>query len=434
MNKKYALLALLVLMIFVISSCSTYKPYEANANPATGHAVNSNEGEQAKNENTKLEENTNEGEEPVKELENILEEILEEENKANETLTEEKNTSNNKKIDIIATEGDLIDLKPFVIDPDGDNVTIGFTAPFDKNGVWQTKIGDAGFYSLIVTATDNKDSFVTKQIKISVLPANRPPVINIADTLTFKEGDLIKLNPDIYDEDKDEVVVTYSGWMNSSIYQSNYDDAGEYKVKIKADDSHTIVTKDINIVVKDVNRKPVLELLNKPSIKVVEGDLVEIKANAYDPDGNEVTLKFSEPLDSNGKWKTKKGDAGTYELYVTASDGANTVKSTVLLEVLKKNEPPVIDSITVSPEKVVLKKPGDTVTIKLDVKAHDEDGDKITLTYSGFMDSAEKVVKYGEKGGTKKVIVKASDGKDTVSKEISFEMNNWPCFDCQLEQ
>lgn len=421
MNKNHFML---VLLIVLVSACTTYQPYEP-----TGEVVNEiNLIEEVSEEETAVEEIT-EGEtmveEPVEELEDILQEILgevEEPEVIQEPPTE---------VDITATEGDLIDLMPFVMDPDGDAITVSFTEPFDEEGMWQTGVGDEGFYSLIVSATDHKDSFVPLQMTVTVLPANKPPVINIGDSIEFNEGDLINIDADIYDEDDEEIVVMYSGWMTSRSYKSNYDDAGEYEVTIRADDGMEIVSKTVKVVVNDVNRKPTLTLLNEPSIEVTEGETVELIAEAKDPDGDTLEIMYSEPLDDKGQWKTQKGDAGTYELFVTASDGVNEVKNNVLLEVMKRNEPPVIESVTITPEKVVLKKPGDEVTIKLKVVANDADGDDFTVKFSGFMDSDEKTVKYGEKGGLKTVKVIVNDGKDSVTKEVSFEMNNWPCFECK---
>jgi hypothetical protein len=334
-----------------------------------------------------------------------------------------------KEADIIATEGDLISLAPYVMDPDGDEIELGFTLPFDENGMWQTSVGDAGFYSIIVTATDNKGSLVTKQKTIRVLVKNKPPVIEIADVLEFNEGDLIIINAKITDPDDPEVFVTYSGWMTSKMYQTTYDDAGTYTVTITADDGTNRVKKDVTIIVHEVNRKPVVSFETK-KITVTEGELVEIKVSASDPDGDDITVTFSEPLDEDGKWQTEKGDEGRYTFTVSVTDGENVVEEEVSVEVLRKNTPPVIQSITVTPEEVVLKKPGDTVTIKITVIATDADDDELVITYSGFMDSAEKTVRYGEPGGLKTVKITVSDGKDSVSQEVTFNMNNWPCFDC----
>lgn len=428
MYKKFAIV-LLFLTLF-IAGCTTYEPATEQV---TGEVI-------IEPEDTEV---PNGGEPAVEEVPGSLEENEEVAGEGTEEATEEiveeetaeeelEPTVEEEVPGIVKYEGDLIDLKPYVMDPDGDLVDLGYTSPFNSEGVWQTEEGDAGHYSLIVTATDNKDSFVTKQITLDVLPLNNPPVINIGDKVEFDEGDLVKLNPDVYDEDGDEVVVIYSGWMDTKTYQSTYDDAGEYDVKIRADDSKAIVSKDIKVLINDVNRKPELKL-GEYKLSGTEGDLLEIEVETMDADGDDLEIEFSEKFDSDGKWQTKVGDAGSYEIEVKVTDGKNVVTSEVLVELEKKNNAPVIKSVKVSPEEVVLKKPGDKVTIMLETEATDADGDELTYSYSGFMDSSEKTVAYGEKGGLKTVTITVSDGKDSVSTEVSFEMNNWPCFDCQVQ-
>lgn len=367
--------------------------------------------------------------EPV--VNDTIEDILAETEELLEPEEEAKPVIIDTTADVVAFEGDLIDLKPYVMDPDDDVVTLGFTAPFDENGTWQTETGDAGFYSIIVSATDNKDSFVTRQLTVKVLVRNRAPVFGMSDMVEFSEGDLINLDPQITDPDGDEVVVTYSGWMNSRTYQTTFKDAGTYQVTINANDGVVKVSKDVTVVVNDVNTDPILKVLTGDSVEVTEGELVTIETEVSDPEGDTVTVTMSEPVGDDGKWQTMRGDAGTYAIEITASDSRREVTDEVLVEVLRQNSPPVIESFTVSPEEVVLKKPGDEVTITLKVAASDPDGDDITLEYSGYMDSDTKTVVYGNKGGMKSVKVTASDGRGgTASAEVSFSMNNWPCFDC----
>ncbi len=417
-------------LVIIIAACTPYKPYvptgevivplgEIAAGNATGEVL-----QEVKVEEVKPKEKAEEAKPEEKAEESKPEE------KAEAKPLQGKELIQGLKADISAYEGDLIDLKPFVKDPDGDQVKLGYTAPFDQNGIWQTKVGDEGFYSVIVTATDNKESFVTKQIILRILVKNKPPVIKIADRLEFAEGDLIRLNPEISDVDGDEVVVIYSGWMDSKAYQTTYEDAGIYAVNIRADDGREIVSKNVTVVVRPFNRKPEIKMLSSPRLQAVEGDLVEIKAVASDPDGDSVSFKFTAPFDEKGRWQTKAGDAGTQKIRVTAGDGTDEVVNEVLVEVAKKNAPPAIKSITVTPNEVVLKKPGDTVKIEIKVDAADPDGDALKYTFAGFMDATEKTVRYGEKGGQKKVTVTVSDGKDSVSQDISFDMNNWPCFEC----
>lgn len=417
MNKKILLFSIVIMILATACTQYQYEPLEPTGNVVTDIDtidVDMDNVQEDIEGNQEIEEVGETPEVPVEETEEEPEVILESE------------------VDVVAFEGDLIDLKPYVMDPDGDEVDLGFTLPFDEKGIWQTEEGDAGFYSIIVTATDNKDSFVTRQMTVNVLIRNKPPVIKIEDTLEFDEGDLVEINPDITDEDGDEVIVIYSGWLgNTKTYQTKYDEAGTYLVTIRADDGKEIVSKDVTVVINNVNRKPNFSLLTDARIVATEGDLVKIEASAEDPDGDEVSFLYKEPFDENGEWQTEKGDAGTFKTSVIATDGENNVETELLIEILKLNEPPVIESLTVMPEEVVLKKPGDSVDIKIEVVASDPDGDELEITYSGYMTSDAKTVSYGEKGGLKVVTVTVSDGKDSVSKDISFNMNNWPCFDCQ---
>ncbi|MCM2325275.1 MAG: PKD domain-containing protein [Candidatus Woesearchaeota archaeon] len=425
-----------LVLVLLLTACTTYNPTgevvtEPTVEPTVGEgpAV----GEDIETAEPQVQVNETVDEEPTKSPSQTPEEALEvpskvEGEKAGEVVVE-KLEDMSLKPDISSLEGDLIDLKPYVMDPDGDTVDLGYTSPFDAEGLWQTDVGDAGFYSVIVSATDNKGSFVTKQITLLVQPKNNVPVINMAAELEFDEGETVKLNPDVYDVDGDDVVVIYSGWMDSKTRATGFDDAGSYQVTVRADDGKEIVTKEVTIRINEVNREPVVKF-KEYKLVAVEGDLLEIDLESMDPDGDELKVDFSKPFDEDGKWQTKIGDAGIYEVPVIVKDGKSEVRNEILVELEKKNTPPVIKSFTGVPSEIVLKKPGDKVTIKLSVVAEDVDGDELSYTYSGFMDSSEKTVTYGEKGGTKTVTVTVSDGKDSVTQDLVFEMNNWPCFDC----
>ncbi|MEM3374356.1 MAG: hypothetical protein QXE31_03990 [Candidatus Woesearchaeota archaeon] len=409
------LFAIVLMLSLILGACTQYE-YKENVS-------------QTNNLENQINEKNNEITGEVVEV--LNEEKIENVEQKNQTKQENKENEKEEKNNmIIAYEGDLIDLKPYVYDADGDDIKIGYSFPFDENGKWQTKKGDAGFYSVIITATDKKNSLVMKQMVIKVLVKNKSPIIQIDDVLEFNEGDLIELKPLVFDEDDKEVSVKYTGWMTSNKYQTTYEDSGEYEVTITADDGKDPVEKKIRIIVKNVNREPILEL-EQENYTITEGDLLQVKATAKDPDNDKVELSFGKPLSESGKWQTQKGDAGKYLIKVSANDGQNVVKKDVEVEVLKKNEPPIIKSIEVVPQFVELKQPGDEVKVTIKVNAEDPDKDELTITYSGDMESEEKVFKYGEKGGIKKVKVSVSDGKESVSEEVSFEMNNWPCFDCQ---
>ena len=67
---------------------------------------------------------------------------------------------------------------------------------------------------------------------------------------------------------------------------------------------------------------PVVDTNDLPTYTFREGDVVQVRQDiAYDPDGGEITYTFSAPLDESGRWQTEIGDAGTYIITITASDG-----------------------------------------------------------------------------------------------------------------
>ncbi len=146
-----------------------------------------------------------------------------------------------------------------------------------------------------------------------------------------------------------------------------------------------------------------------------EGELVSLKPQARDPDeDDEITYTFSDPFNSDGEWQTERGDAGTYEITVTASDGTLRDSRKVLVIVESVNRPPVLQRI---PNVTV--REGETV--RLSPVATDPDGDAVTITYSGWMDKATYTTTY-EDAGTHTVTVRASDGIDSVSQDVTINV------------
>ena len=60
----------------------------------------------------------------------------------------------------------------------------------------------------------------------------------------------------------------------------------------------------------------------------------------------------------------------------------------------------------------------ETDTVRIDATATDPDGDKVEITYSGWMTSNSKATGYDD-AGTYKVIVTASDGNSESSEEVT---------------
>jgi hypothetical protein len=217
--------------------------------------------------------------------------------------------------------------------------------------------------------------------------------------------------------------------MSSWKYQTSYDDAGSHQVTISASDRHKgqtlhTVMKNVTVTVKNVNRAPVFSKDFPAEISATENDVITLPKNmASDPDKDPVTLTFSPPFDVNGVWKTKIGDAGSFDVDVVASDGQTTAKRTVHVKVGLLNTPPVLKTI---PDITV--KEGETV--KLPISATDREGDKLTTIISGWMTSDTYKTTF-EDAGTYTVKVTVTDGVFSTSQVVQVtvtDVNRPPVF------
>jgi hypothetical protein len=320
------------------------------------------------------------------------------------------------------TAGELVSVKP-VLTEGAKDVVFTFTAPLNENGEWQTTENDVGEYIVNITATNPVGS-VTKQLKIIIVSDNMPPVISNLNPITVYAGETITLNPIVSDPDGDDVTITYSGFMSESVKQTTENDIGEHQVTVTASDGKTQTSITITITILEPRNPPVIEDISP--IEVLEGELVKVDVEAYSEDEREITLSFSAPLNNQGEWQTQIGDFGSYSITVTASDGELESTKTFSVIVTATNRAPILSH---EPEVKVTVLKDETKTITLNPEISDPDGDEITLTYSGFMDSRTKVVNENDEG-EHTVTITASDGKAQVSVDVKIiiEVNTPPEF------
>lgn len=168
-----------------------------------------------------------------------------------------------------------------------------------------------GRYRVTVGASDGQ-STTTETVLVVLKRANRPPVIDCGDGVEVKEGDEVDLHDSctVKDEDDTEIVVTYGGWMSGWRYTTTYDDEGDHVVRITASDKRDgailTVSQDVIVRVTDVNREPQFADSFPSAISAVENDVITLPAGSIsDPDGDKVSVTYSEPFDANGVWRTK---------------------------------------------------------------------------------------------------------------------------------
>jgi hypothetical protein len=312
------------------------------------------------------------------------------------------------------TEGQLVVLIAKATDADNDNLAITYSSPIGSDGTWQTKEGDAGQYKVEITASDGQE-MSKKELLLIIQPLNKPPVITVPSEITVKEGDTVTLSPVITDADNDQLTVSYSGWMNSPSYATGFSDAGAYIVTIIASDGKASVAKDVKVIVENVNRAPVISQI--APVSVTEGDFVKVIPVVSDADNDKLTVTFTEPLNNEGTWQTKEGDAGSYDVTATISDGSTSATESFNILVAPLNRAPVIQRIT-----DVSVKEGDSVTLAPVII--DPDGDSFTVSYSGWMTANTRKTGY-EDSGSFVVKVTATDNKGAFSSvDVKVTMEN----------
>ncbi len=323
----------------------------------------------------------------------LIDELL----KQIEELNLTNNTEESVFKEVTAQEGDKITLLP-LLKPADSKVKYHFSPPFDENGTWQTKKGDAGVYLVKVTIS-NGENQVSKNILVKVLRKNHAPELIVNDTIYVKENTTLKLNFTAYDLDNDSLNITISGWMNSTSKFIGFDSQGEHFVKITVSDGITSISKDITILVLNVNRKPVINISSK-NVKVNE-QVKFTDSDIFDLDNEKIKIS-PETLIFNSE--------GNFSKLITVCDKETCVNKTITFIVYGKNLPPEID---VANELTAYE--GETFCLPVSYK--DPENDSVTIVYSGWMNTKCKKIGYNE-SGTHIVNILASDGINQVKKEV----------------
>jgi len=171
---------------------------------------------------------------------------------------------------------------------------------------------------------------------------------------------------------------------------------------------------------KNPNEKPVV-------VTVQETDKVTLVPKAEDPDnGTNLAFTYTSPLNEKGEWQTSYGDAGQYTITLTVSDGELTTSKDVLLIVDKKEEAPTIDSAKPIESGLTI---DEEQTINFSIVANDLNKDP--LAYSWKLDGIDvgKNNQYTyqtdyDSEGTHTVKVEVSDGTLSASKIWSINVRN----------
>ncbi len=354
--KTKGMAVLLIVSVFLLSGCEVYQTLYGTAPQAaqpTGQVVAAENASMNAKANISMEKPAAE-EAPKEELAKPKEEAAQTKEEKTEAAEQKPKE---KPVVIVVQETDLVSLSPSAEDPDkGTNLAFTFTSPLNEKGEWQTKYGDAGEYTITVTASDGELA-TTKDVLIIVNKKEEAPVIDsakpIESGLAIDETQAVEFSVQASDLNKDPLAYAWKldGADVSSedkySYHSTYDDAGTHTVKVEVSDGVASASKIWSVDVKNVNRKPVLEKISDINSK--ETDKIIITALATDDDKDKITYAISDKRfaqeDNVFTWQTDYDSAGAYKVTVSASDGQDTTSQEVAVEVKNVNRPPVINDI-----------------------------------------------------------------------------------------
>src|SRR3989344_3194254 len=142
-------------------------------------------------------------------------------------------------------EGEKVELRNLIVDPEEDPLSFIFEKPFDAQGVWNTDYDDEGSYVTTVTAFDGEFSQKLR-ITVEVEHANQPPKITSAFTerasIALKEGEQLQFLVEAKDPEGEALQYAWKldgeaiSQKNSGVVSFEYDAAGEHQLEVTISD------------------------------------------------------------------------------------------------------------------------------------------------------------------------------------------------------
>lgn len=224
---------------------------------------------------------------------------------------------------------------------------------------------------------------------------------------------------------------------NNNKWGTTYDDAGEYNVEIKAEGKGFEGKKEVKVVVKNKDRKPKISGLK--NIVINENEEAKLEATADDPDEEGVSLSAENIPEgasfegSSFTWKpgydfVQKNNAFGYlldkfnilsrsvDIVFKAQSNELYDEKKVRITVKDSNRPFVLEEIA-----DVEANEGEEAVIE--PKYNDPDKDKVSFSYSGFMNSNRKKTGFDD-SGLYVVKVVATDGFFTETRFVDVKVND----------
>ncbi|MDP8227906.1 MAG: hypothetical protein P9M15_00470, partial [Candidatus Electryoneaceae bacterium] len=394
--------------------------------------------------------------------------------------------------DIEITEGEPFSLVLEATDSDSDNFVFSaehlpFGAVLERNLFrWTPNYDQAGEYEeVIFRVTDFGQPPASDQevITIIVLDFNRPPMWDPIDPIEAREGERIRFDVRVLDQDDNrggrhqENDLRLSAIFPEDMEEASFDDrgngrgtfdwqtdifsAGEYWPRFVAFDGNETDTMDVEITVTNVNRPPEIERIEHQ--EVIVGDILDFTISVRDPDQEdrghlelvmeqgqehhqqnfrgelpeEVEFDFdAENNQGRFVWEPNFDDRGVYSnIQFTATDpsGARGMMRVTITVVVVDRDAPVIADVSPDDESVRNNRP----TIRATITDEQSDIENIDLIFDNRRIDPQAVRYNPENGeftyqpddeldeGAHRYMIRAVDSyRNTAVRAVEFVVNS----------
>ena len=341
---------------------------------------------------------------------------------------------------IIIDENDNIKFEVDASDLNKDKLTYEWSVNDDivsnnKEFIFKTGYQHAGEYIVNIFISDRIFN-VSKEWNVKVNDVNLDDILDQIKDVTVLEGEkaMIKF-PDF-----EKYLLSYSisePIGNDNEWKTDFEDAGEYIVKINIEGNDFQEEKEIKVIVKNNDRPP--KFVGFKNENVNENEELKIELEAADPDNDDIILSVGD-IPENAKLEgsvfifnpgydfVQKNKAFDYLLdkfrllgksinvaFVAQSNDLIDRKN-IKIWVKDVNRPFVLESI----EDIEV---DEGQEIFIDPKYNDPDNDKVLFSYEGFMNTNKKKTGFDDAG---EYVVKIVATKDyfTETRFIDIKVNN----------
>ncbi|MEK6828416.1 MAG: PKD domain-containing protein, partial [Nanoarchaeota archaeon] len=286
---------------------------------------------------------------------------------------------------------------------------------------YDTTYNDDGSHEIRVEISDGTAT-ISNEWTVNVENVDVEKVLNSIEDVTVNENEVVQLRlPDFEKYGLSYLISEPLGSKNE--WKTGYDDAGTYKINFHAEGKGFSDDKTVKVVVNDVDRTLIFDSIGNKVLN--EDEELVITLNANDPDGDEITYsannipngaKFDgNVFEWNISYDTVKKEgfvdrvldkfralSKSFYIQFSASSKDKKLVQNIIVTVKDVNRAPVLEDM----EPITINE-GDT--LKIAPKAYDLDGDKVKLSYSGFINT--DTFKSGfDNAGAYYVKVTSSDG------------------------